>query len=77
MHVGVGVGSGVGRNPDAAPNTSPAGGGGGGRVVPRGFLRITTDAARFIPIPDVTRLALGAMALTALMTLVAGRALGR
>ena len=80
MRVGFGFGSGFGRNPDA-PDTPPEGGGGGGgaggRVVPRGFLRITTDAARFVPTPDVTRLALGAMALAALMTLVAGRARGR
>ena len=68
VRVGFGFGSGSGREP-AAESRAGGGGGGGGKVVPRGYLYVTSDGARYRSTVDVTALALGGMALAAVAML--------
>lgn len=69
VRTGFGFGSGQGRSETPEPAEGGGfGGGGAGRVVPRGYIRITGEEVRFDPILDVTRLALASMALVGLVT---------
>lgn len=67
-----GMGFGYGRGPageasgeDAAEESSGGGAGGGGRARPVGVVRISEKGARFEPVVDPTRMAIGGMALAA------------
>jgi uncharacterized spore protein YtfJ len=75
---GFGYGSGYGRSPNGesadseqGPRaTQPAegggsGGGAGGRVTPRGFVRISPQEVKFVPIIDETRIPLAGILLVA------------
>lgn len=78
--VRTGFGFGGGRGHSESPQHAEGGGyggGGAGRVVPRGYIRILEGEVRFEPILDVTRIALGSMALAGLMTFMLVSFLGR
>lgn len=82
IRTGFGFGGGSGRSAtprgDAgAEEGSGSGGGAGARVIPRGYLHVRDEGARFEPIVDVTRLSLAGMALTAWITFIIGRLLQR
>ena len=73
VRVGFGFGGGSGRGP------GEAGGGSGsigrGKVIPRGYIRLTPSGTRYAPIVDVTALALGGMALAAMAVITLGKLL--
>lgn len=71
--VTVGLGYGAGRGPaersepdqEAGESSAPggSGGGAGGRIVPRGYIRITPSGVTYEPTVDVQKLALAGMLL--------------
>ena len=75
---GYGYGSGRGgrEEPEGKPRMDEGGGGGsgaGGRASAKGYIRISSDEARFEPVLDVTRLALAGIALAAWSVFWIGR----
>ncbi len=69
---GFGYGAGRGRSPAAAdvPEATAGegeggGGGGAGKATPQGVIRITPDGVKFEPVPDVTRISLAGILLSA------------
>jgi uncharacterized spore protein YtfJ len=74
---GFGYGGGYGRGPNPRPEETSgqagaeasegggSGGGAGGRVTPRGFLRISSQEVKFVPITDETRIPLAGILMVA------------
>jgi uncharacterized spore protein YtfJ len=59
---GFGGGGGSGHGPGERGEGEGGGGGGGARVKPIGVIEITDDSTRFVPIVDVSRMALYGLA---------------
>lgn len=72
---GIGAGGGSGTSPEGQGQGSGGGGGGGGGVQARpvGFIEVTGDEARFVPIFDYSRIILAAVAATAAIGLASIR----
>lgn len=71
-----GGGGGAGTSPDA-PDVSGEGGGFGGVARPAGVFVVRADGVEWLPALDVTMVTMAGIALSALITLVLGRALRR